>query len=221
MNNYLIWDEKTINADDPVEASIFYDKGYLFSRKFKGSMYQSRLIRINLKNFSFNSENRRVLRKVEGLTLESIQLPINKESYDWNIHRIGKDFYTKKFGERTFTANTIKALITDSKRSNFNALLQFSLNGEKFGYAICYQNPSMMHYAYPFYEFEKFSNNIGMGMILKSIQFALDNHKQYFYLGTLTRPADIYKFQFNNSEWFDGKAWRHDFEEVKKEILAK
>jgi len=75
-----------------------------------------------------------------------------------------------------------------------------------------------MHYAYPFYEFEKVSNNMGMGMILKAIEYAIDNHKQYFYIGTLSRPADIYKLQFNNSEWFDGKIWRKDFDEVKQDL---
>jgi len=218
MSNYFIWDEKTISGSDPVEASIFYDKGYLFSRKFKGSMYQSRLIRIDLRGFTFTSENRRVLRKVEGLTLKYLPLPIAKESYDWNIHRIGKDFYTKKFGEKTFSASTIKSLVTDPNRSNFNSLLEYSFNDERFGYAICYQNPSLMHYAYPFYKFEKVSNNMGMGMILKAIEYAIDNHKQYFYIGTLSRPADIYKLQFNNSEWFDGKIWRKDFDEVKQDL---
>ncbi len=215
MHKYLILDEKTINADDPVEVSVFYDKGYLFSRKFKGSIYQSRLIRINLKDFTFNSENRRVLRKVEALALNSVPLPLDKSQYDWNIHRIGKEFYSKKFGDNTFSASTIKSLVTDSSRSNFNSIFEYSLDSQKIGYAIVYQNASIIHYAYPFYEFEKYSNNIGMGMILKAIQYALDNHKQYFYLGTLTRPSDIYKLQFNNSEWFDGTSWSKDFSQVK------
>ena len=48
------------------------------------------------------------------------------------------------------------------------------------------------------------------------IQWAKENNKKFVYLGSLQRPTDTYKLQFEGIEWFDGKKWKTDLEEVKK-----
>ncbi len=53
-------------------------------------------------------------------------------------------------------------------------------------------------------------------MMTNTIMFAKDNGLKYVYLGSLQRPTDTYKLQFEGLEWFDGKAWQTDLEEVKK-----
>jgi arginyl-tRNA--protein-N-Asp/Glu arginylyltransferase len=220
---YLSWDTQTINDFSASVVSEMYGKGYVFTRKSKGLMNQTRSLRISLSNFELQSENRRVLRKTEDLALTTQSLPLAISSYSWEIHKLGKDYYTKKFGDGVFTAAKIKELVTDWTKSNYNLLLNFSAGEAKsnVGYCIAYQNNEILHYAYPFYDLDKYQNNYGMGMMLQAILYAQRAAKKYFYLGSATRPADNYKLQFKGLEWFDGQQWSTDIDQVKQLISLK
>ncbi len=211
MSNYLAWDrinEPNLTND---QVSAKYNAGYVYTREVLGAMYQTRSLRIKLNEFALNSENRRILNKVSGLQLNYRPLPLLP--YDWKIHKLGKDYYETKFGQGVFSANKIKELVAE--RHNFNSILDYSYNSELVGYAICYDNEKIRHYAYPFYDLDKFANNFGMGMMLLAILDAQEQQKDYIYLGSATRPADIYKLQFTGLEWFDGKLWQADIDPLK------
>ena len=49
----------------------------------------------------------------------------------------------------------------------------------------------------------------------KAILNAKQKNISYVYLGSLQRPSDIYKLQFQGVEWFDGNLWKHDIDEAK------
>lgn len=213
MSKYLNWGETTLQQASETDISIQYDKGYLFTRKNKGNMYRSRSLRINLAEFSLNSENRRILKKLPELELYSEKLPLI--NYDWHIHKLGKEFYLNKFKDITFSAAKIKQLLTAEDKSNFNNLFRFSIHSESIGYAITYLNNTLLHYAYPFYDFMKYPNNLGMAMMLKSIIFAQEKKLHYVYLGTISRVSDVYKLQFNGLEWFDGQSWDKEIDKAK------
>ena len=53
-------------------------------------------------------------------------------------------------------------------------------------------------------------------MMTKAIVWAKENGKKYVYLGSASRPNDTYKLQFAGLEWWDGKKWQTDLEELKK-----
>lgn len=210
---YLSWDKKTISDFSDANITDLYNKGFLFTRQGKGEMYQTRSVRIELSQFELNSENKRILRKTEDLNLTTSSLPLKE--YDWHIAKLGKDFYEKKFGEKTFSANKIKELLTDPDKSNFNELMTFVCDQET-GYAICYTNPNIVHYSYPFYNPEIENKNTGLGMMTRAVMWAKENNKKYIYLGSAQRSSDTYKLQFKGLEWFDGKNWQTDLEELKK-----
>ena len=164
----------------------------------------------------------------------------------------GKDFYAKKFGDKTFSARKIKELITDEKKSNFNRLFVYTIptvipnppaGGEEslskkqtdrdpssakaslgmtkyVDYCICLETKNILHYCYPFYNLNVKIPNLGMGMMLKAVVWAEKNNKKYIYLGSAQRQTDTYKLQFAGLEWFDGKEWKKNLNELKK-ILAK
>jgi len=211
---YLSWNEKTVTDFSGKNTESAYADGFVFTRLGKGKMNQTRSLRIDIKKFELCSENRRVLKKTEDLILSTSSIPYS--NYDWNIHKMGKEFYGKKFGEKTFSAQKIKELITDEKKSNFNLLLKYELAGKTTGYCICFETKNILHYCYPFYNLEKANSNLGMGMMLKAILWAKENKKRYIYLGSAQRPTDIYKLQFAGLEWFDGKEWKTNLEELKK-----
>ena len=208
--NYLHWDEKTITDFAPGTVSALYENGWVFTRIGRGVMHQTRSLRIDLSKFELTSENRRILKKMQGIDVMETKIPY--ENYTWIIGKMAKDFYEKKFGPGIMTANKIKELVTDREASNFNTLLIYA--GQ--GYCISYAAGWMLHYSYPFYDLARSTKDMGMGMMIEAIEHAKDQGLKYIYLGSLQRPGDVYKLQFKGIEWFDGKKWRIDTEEVKK-----
>lgn len=218
---YLSWDKKTIDdfSDKNIESA--YNNGYLFTRTGKGDINQTRSVRIDLNTFKLSSENKRILKKTENLNL--FVSPIPYDHYDWIIHKMGKEFYEQKFGPKVFSAQKIKELITSKEKSNFNRLFIYFTNGQNTGYCIVRETARILHYCYPFYNLtansESLLPNIGMGMMLRAIIWAQENGKKYIYLGSAQRPSDTYKLQFSGLEWFDGKVWKNDLDELKKILI--
>lgn len=208
---YLHWKEEKIEDESAETISRMYNNGFVFTRINKGVMHQTRSVRIDLSKFELSSENRRILRKGENVNMEKHSIPFG--NYSWEIGKMAKDFYDKK-ADGAFSANKIKELITTPH--NFNTLYTFS----ELGYAICYSNPHILHYCYPFYDLEKSAKDMGLIMMTKVISEAKTLGLKYVYLGSLQRPTDVYKLQFLGIEWFDGNEWKSDIEEVKK-ILNK
>lgn len=217
-SQYFHWNEKTIADFSTKYITAMYEDGYVFTRINKGVMHQTRSFRIDLDKFNPTSENRRILKKVANLNISSSSIPYNNYSYE--IGKLAKDFYTNKFGEGTMSAQKIKELLTDGNKTNFNSLLIFSEKtdtGPKIlGYCIAFENDEIIHYSYPFYDLNNSIKDLGLGMILLAMQSAKNSRKKYFYLGSLQRPTDTYKIQFDGAEWFDGQKWRTNTEEVKR-----
>lgn len=221
MGKYYFTDQKTISDFSVENIEELYDKGYVFTRLAKGTMNQTRSIRVDLSKFELSSENRRVLKHVEGLGISKSEVPMNFEDYDWEIAKLAKDFYTEKFGSKTFTANKARELLTNPFKSNYNVILKYTLGSEKVGYSIGFETSNIFHYAHPFYYHEKFNNNFGMGMMLLAINKAKEESKKYFYIGSASKPEDKYKFQFKGLEWYDWNTWSTDIEKLKETILPK
>ncbi len=248
MNNYLNWKSQTLTDFSPQSVSAAYAGGYVFTRLGKGLMQQTRSVRIDLSKFAMTSENRRILKKAGGLILQRAELAL--KDYDYSLGKLAKDFYETKFGPGVMSAQKIKEMLTDVEKSNFNVLLTYSANpkvcdkedlseaveaenepsssrtngvsseSHTLGFAICYSNKDILHYSYPFYDLKLAPKDMGLAMMTLAIQYAKEAGVKYVYLGSLQRPTDTYKLQFEGLEWFDGKAWKTDLDEVKKTLSS-
>lgn len=236
---YLHWDQITVDEKDFSDKAVaeHYNRGYVFTRLGRGIMQQTRSVRINLSEWKPSSENRRILKKVEDITLTTRSLPL--ADYHWSLGKLAKDFYEKKFGPGIFSAQKVKEMLTDAKTGNFNTLLSYEGDAKtQAGYAICYQSEevtgvektggknTLLHYSYPFYDLTavdegNVTKDIGLGMMLLAITSAKELGLEYVYLGSLQRPTDTYKLQFKGLEWFDGTAWRTDIDKAKEVIGGK
>ncbi|MFA6315463.1 MAG: hypothetical protein WC648_03815 [Candidatus Paceibacterota bacterium] len=213
---YLHWNQETITDFSDENISKMYENGFVFTRLDKGLMHQTRSVRINISKFTLSSENKRILKKTADLVLTAAELPLL--NYDYRLGKLAKDFFENKFGHGIMSAQKIKEMLTDPVKSNFNLLLTY-LQESSTGYAICFANNTLLHYSYPFYDLNGAQKDIGLGMMVRAINFAVEQKKKYVYLGSLQRPGDTYKLQFDGLEWFDGSKWQDDIETVKK-ILA-
>lgn len=234
---YLSWNEKTITDFSDKAVSEMYENGYVFTRIDRGVMQQTRSLRIDLNHFEQSSENRRIQKKVPGLHVLPTELPLS--DYNYAIGKIAKDFYETKFGAGVMSAQKIKEMLTDMKRSNFNMLLKYTLDEKSdapAGFTICFatktkpshpnqiepKGPSspLLHYSYPFYDLQTAPKDMGLAMMITAIQHAKDAGFKYIYLGSLQRSTDVYKLQFKGLEWFDGTKWSNDLEEAKKILIS-
>jgi hypothetical protein len=240
-HRYFSWNTKTIVGKiTPEEVDELYENGYVATRIAKNTFTQTRSVRIRLSAFELSSENRRILRKNQDIILAEQNLPLRSENYDWRIAKMAKDFYSKKFGDGTFSANKAKELLSDNAKSNFNTLLTYviSLSDHSpshlpIAFCICLKTKKILHYCYPFYMLDdKATNtlttpqantlpNIGLGMMIKAAQYAKESSLEYFYLGSYQRPSDIYKLQFSGLEWFDGRNWQTDIKNLKDSLLQR
>jgi len=213
---YFKTDQKLLTNVNEIDISELYAKGYVFTRVKKGLFNQTRSLRINLENFELNSENRRIQKKNEDLQLEVRKLPYR--DYSWEIHKLGKDFYSIKFGDGTMSASKIKELFLETDKSNANYCFTYSQDNKNIGYCLAYINSSIVHYAYPFYDLNVAKeNSLGLAMMIQAIIWAKVNGKQYIYLGSVTESKSKYKLQFEGLEWFDNntQTWSESLEELK------
>jgi len=224
---YLKWDEKIITDFSDRNVEDMYDRGYVFTRLGKGVMQQTRSLRINLNKFDLSSENKRVLKRTEDLEPASPKggftihdLESGDFEYKWGMGKLAKDFYDR-FGEKTFSANKAKELLTVPSKSNFNILLDFDT-----GYVICYASKNIFHYTYPFYSLSRpTAKDLGLGMMTRAIIWAKEQNKKFIYLGSASRTSDTYKLQFTGLEWWDRGSpeqgeggWNNDTTKLKRII---
>lgn len=206
---YKAWQKINLKNPDIKIIVENYNNGFVLTR-IKNEMHQIKSLRLDLKNFSLSSENRRILRKNEDFQIKVLDLPLDMEKYDWHIHAVGSEFYRTRFGAHIFSANKIKELITDPLRSNFNRLviLQDKKNNHSIGWCIGFEAMDLFHYCYPFYELEYFQQGIGMTMLLKAALWARDKNISQFYLGSIWNQKAKYKLQLQPTFFFDGQLWQ-------------
>lgn len=212
--NYHIMAEKLVDYRLNTEIEQSYANGYLFGRIKPGYVYQTRSLRLDLRKFQLSSENRRILKK-SPLDMVAIDLPI-KEGYDWQIHKLGKDYYSSKFPGIEFSASKIRQMLTSE--FHFNMILKYSLSGETVGYVVTLVTENILHYCYPFYDLDNPSPNLGMSMMINAIIWAQLHGKTFVYLGGANKAADKYKLQFKGLSWWDGHTWQEDLETLKQNL---
>ncbi len=219
---YLSWKEETISDFSVNNVADMYEKGFVFTRIGKGIMQQTRSLRIDLSLFALSSENRRILKKVLSLEMKQVDLPLPSSQYNFSVGKMAKDFYDAKFGANIMSAQKVKEMLTDPAKSNFNQLLEFRLQMSDIcsGYTITYSSPTILHYSYPFYDLNNCPKDMGLAMMITSVQKAKEAGLKYVYLGSLQRPTDVYKLQFSGLQWFDGKDWSTDLAEAKKILVS-
>jgi arginyl-tRNA--protein-N-Asp/Glu arginylyltransferase len=216
--DYYSTDEIIAASKNTDAYASMYSQGYLLTRKQKGHMIQTRSLRVNLRNFELNSENRRILRKSESLSMSVEELPY--KNYSWEIHKLGKEYYTKKFGDKVMSASKIKSMFTDMANENMTHVAIFANEGNAVGFALMYLSETIVHYAYPFYDLDSDLSNLGMSMMIRVVAWAKETGKEFVYLGSVTDENAFYKLQFLGLEWWENssQSWSEDLNKLKKEV---
>lgn len=214
--NYAIYCVKETQDELPE----IYNKGFL---PYTGNLkiaadifYLARSLRVNLEQFADTSENRRINRKIEPLSIE-ITLH-RKENFDIESPAF-LDFCMSYAADR-FSGNamTIERLKFVLQKETGNHILSFSANGEILGYILASIEGNTFHYWYAFFNQEYMkSHSLGKWMMWRTIHWSKEQGLEYVYLGTCYGRHSLYKVRDHKGlEFFDGSRWNSDSKLLKE-----
>ena len=206
---YAIW-----AFPEPGEkASDFFKSGFLPSSRELDRFYLCRQVRVNLQKFVPSSENRRILRKGEGIFATLVE----RSAFDFDAKR--REFYKNyadiRFGKDTMSYERLDSLFSAKITSH---LLVFSDTGsgkEVGAVTLFLERPEVAYYYYGFYDLNYYGRNLGMFMMTSAVAWFKEQGFEHLYLGSCYSQNALYKTQFLGAEFFNGVRWTENLEELK------
>ncbi len=206
---YAVW----AFPEDGESPAQFFARGFLPSSRDLSRFYLCRSVRVRLKDFKPTSENRRILRKGEGITSRLVSR--SEFAYTPEKRAAFKIYADIRFGKDVLSFEKLDNLFTSPITSH---LLVFSdaASGREIGVVTLYlEKPAFAYYYHAFYELEYFPRNIGMFMMTRAVEAFRDLGFEFIYLGSCYSRNALYKSQFPGAEFFNGVRWSNNLKELK------
>ncbi len=206
---YAVW---ALPETGETPADIF-NAGFLPSSRDLDRFYLCRQVRVNLGKFKASSENRRILRKGEGIEVKLVP----REKYDYTPERrqFFKTYADIKFGKDIMSFDRLDSLFGSPIISHLLVFTDVKTCAE-VGVATLYaEEKQLAYYYYAFYDLNYYARNLGMFMMTTAVTWFNERGFKHLYLGTCYSPTALYKTQFGGSEFFNGFRWSDDLDELK------
>ena len=206
---YAIW-----ALPEPGEApGDFFRRGFLPGSPQLDRFYLCRNLRVDLRRFEPSSENRRILRKGQGIEAELMP----REQFDYSPARrqAWKAFADERFGRDIMSFERLDKLMSGPVISH---VLRFAdkATGQEVGVAlILVAEPEFAFYYYAFYDLGYFQRNLGMIMMTRAVELFAERGFAHLHLGTCYSKRALYKTQFAGIEFFNGFRWSDNLEELR------
>ena len=207
--SYAIW---AVPEPGETPADLF-NAGFLPSSHQLDRFYLCRQIRINLEQFELSSENRRILRKGQGINVELV--PRAKFDYTPARRQFFKRYADAKFGPDVMSLARLDSLFANPVISH---LLVFTdgQTGAEIGVAALYlEGAALAYYYYAFYDLNHPVRSLGMFMMTAAVELFAGRGCRRLYLGTCYSDSALYKTQFAGVEFFNGFRWSANLAELK------
>jgi arginyl-tRNA--protein-N-Asp/Glu arginylyltransferase len=190
-----------------------FNQGFLPSSRNLDRFYLCRHVRVDLKKFRASSENRRILRKGEGIRT----VVVSREQFDYTREK--RQFYKTyadiKFGKDVMTFDRLDLLFNSKIISHLLVFTDMQTRAE-VGIATLYiQDQELVYYYYAFYDINYYNRNLGMHMMTSAVAVFAERGFRHLYLGTCYSRNALYKTQFEGAEFFNGFRWVGDVDELK------
>ncbi len=193
--------------------SDLFAQGFLPGSRELDRFYMCRHVRIRLAQYQPSSENRRILRKGEGITARLLP----RAEFDYSPAR--REFYRTyadaRFGKGIMPSERLDSLFA-SKLTSHVLLFTDTHSGAEVGTVTLYlEPPALAYYYYGFYDLQYFHRNLGMFMMTSAVQLFAERGFGFLYLGSCYSRNALYKVQFSGAEFFNGVRWSSNLEELK------
>ncbi|MGL4629828.1 MAG: GNAT family N-acetyltransferase [Leadbetterella sp.] len=196
------------------ELDEIYEKGFL---PYTGNLdlesetfYMARSLRVDCDRFEDTSENRRVCRMVEPL---SIGIEVVKKS-DFNLEdsvfkAFCNTYISERIGDDNMSAERWDYILRQDTGSHF---FVFKNDSQVFGYVLAAITDKSVQYWFAFFDTEYMrSHSLGKYMMWAVIDWAKKNKKQHVYLGTAYKSKALYKIRDHKGlSFFNGNGWSAD-----------
>ncbi len=210
---YAIW-----GFPEPGETPAdLFEAGFLPSSRELDRFYLTRHIRIRLKDFIPSSENRRILRKCDGITWQLLP----REDFQLTDERRAfcKKYADARFGAEIMTEERLQTLFTAPVATHIMVFSDPAAQRE-IGYIVLYlESPRAAFYYYSFYDLAYFDRSLGLYLMTSAVQSFAAQKFNYLYLGTCYSDRALYKTQFAGFEFFNGFRWSASLKELKYLLL--
>ncbi len=206
---YAIW-----ALPDPGEkpAAIFA-RGFLPSSRDFSRYYLCRQIRVALDEFTLSSENRRILRKCDGIEYKLVPRADFDFSPKWRS--FCKNYADIKFGKDIMTYQRLDSLFQSEMISHVLVFTDKE-TGSKVGLVTLYcEGDKLAYYYYSFYDLNYYARNLGMYIMTSAVDYFAKQHTRHIYLGTCYSRNALYKTQFAGAQFFNGFTWSSNLKELK------
>lgn len=206
---YAIWGFPE-SGETPTQM---FDAGFLPSSRNLDRFYLCRHIRVDLAKFKSSSENRRVLRKGEGITFELV----SRAKYDFTPGRRAffKNYADIKFGKDTMSFERLDALFASPIISHLLVFTDTATGAEVGTVTLYLEGNDLAFYYYAFYDLNYFQRNLGLFLMTTAVTEFAQRGTRHIYLGTCYSENALYKTQFAGAEFFNGFRWSHNLKELK------
>jgi arginyl-tRNA--protein-N-Asp/Glu arginylyltransferase len=206
---YAVWGFPE-NGETPADL---FNQGFLPSSRNLDRFYLCRQLRVNLRNYQPSSENRRILRKGEGITFALIP----RAEFDYTPQR--REFYKTyadiRFGKETMSHERLDSLFNGRITSHLLVFTDVQSGAEIGAVTLYLEEKRLTYYYYAFYDLGYSDRNLGMFMMTSAIGFFAERGFDFIHLGSCYSAAAMYKTQFAGVEFFNGVRWSADLEELK------
>jgi hypothetical protein len=203
---YAVWG--FLDPDErPADALA---QGFLPSLPDLSRFYLCRQVRVDLKRFAPSSENRRILRKGEGIEFALVE----RERFEWTParRRFCLDYAARRWSappsperiERIFTS----ALTT-------HAAVFRDPTGEEIGLVSLLRDGGTWFYSNAFYDAEHSLKSLGGFLMTETVRQLALREMDFLHLGTCYSRSALYKTAYEGVEFFNGNRWSADLAELK------
>lgn len=195
-------------------AATAYEHGFL-PRSNEPSVhnrfYMARSVRVPTERFAPSSENRRVLKKFDGLfttTLLSREELVASEEF----RSLFLSYFAGKHGEQVMSKERLEGILSTVLPLRG---VRYANETGTIGYALEAAGDGYLHYWYPVYQLSHANTCLGMWMMIDAIRRAKDEGRAHAYLGTAYGEKGRYKINFEPLQYWNGEAWVEDSSALK------
>ena len=206
---YAIW---AFPEAGETPADLF-NQGFLPSSRQLDRFYLCRQLRVRLADFRPSSENRRILRQGENLTVALVP----RADFDFTPARreFCQGYADRKFGPKVISDERLNSLFSTRITSHL-LLFTDTASGREVGLVTLYLEPEALGYYYhAFYDLDHPVRSLGMFMMTSAVALFAARGLRHLYLGTCYSQNALYKTQFVGIEFFNGFRWSDNLDELK------
>jgi len=207
---YAVW----AFPDAGEKPRLVFDAGFLPASCNLDRFYLCRQIRVELKDYEQSSENRRILRKGEGLEVKLV--PRKQFKYTAQRREFCRGYAEIKFGKDGMSVERLDNLFASPLITHLLVYTD-TASGKEVGLAMVYcDGKALAFYYYAFYDLDYFHRNLGMFMMTSAVSVFAKRGTRHIYLGSCYSRSALYKTQFAGAEFFNGFRWSRNLKELKQ-----